>query len=604
VSSYSLLSNKVCEKRLCLIVAALGEWRGGLKVHLLLGEGGALDEGVVEVSVLGRVSSVALIVPLDLKVGAVVVVVHTDLLVEHLIGPEPETAKILIISKSIALSLDGTEPVGDLGRDVERSAVGVLLLGLGVVAEHADLGKILLNRVLEADEEVTELRVRITDSVVKALELSGLEGDREKVLHELVVQASLGDIVLVILERTLTDATVRTSLLLNARDPVLRVKRTRADSPLVPGADVLHPISHGVRATATTTVGAGAVGQIVPAVTDDETTGLALLGGELIVVTNNVHGVATLADGLAVDEELTVHVEHGRKNASAGLRAIVAVSRALDSKTRRALHTTLPIRIIAREEVDSVVHLRRPGKRTVVQDHQALSLHDVVSSSHALDVKLDGVLGKSSFHARALVLVLRIRHVGADRGRKNLVVHILKVVQPPDFTTLSAVVEDKVTDDIANIRMVLASLDHSETISLLVKTDVLILLEVTLLDTVLTVALLKDTNGGKVPASATVLLVVTRSLVLGGIAVGEVTLAKGVSSTSLLETTGMSNALHTRATNTTGKSSRGAMMAKSNVIVHLLLGIGASATSNVRHRNARKQHASDNSCRNKNSLHH
>jgi len=346
------------------------------------------------------VGSIALVVPLDFEVSAVIVVVHTNLLVEHLIGPEPETAKVFIILEHLKLRLDGTEPVSNLGRDVERSAVNVLLLGGGIIAEHANLSKILLNRVLKADKEVTILLVLVTDSVVKADEFSRLKGDAEKVLHELVVEASLGDIVLVtVLKRSvgvLATTHVRTSLLLNARDPVFRVKRTRADGLLVPGADILHPVGHRVRATATTTIGVGAVGEIVPAVTDDEATGLALLGSELIVVANDIHSVTTLAESLAVHEELTVHVEHGRENTGALLRTVVTVSGALNSKTRRALHAALPVRIIAREEVDSVVHLRRPGKRTVLLNHQTLGLDDVVSRSHGLDVELDGVILRAS----------------------------------------------------------------------------------------------------------------------------------------------------------------------------------------------------------------
>jgi len=575
----------VINKRLRLIVASLRERRGSLKVHLLLSEGGALDVSVVELRVGLSIGEITLIVPLNIKVGGVEVVVHTNLLVEHLIRPEPETAKILIIAENIKLSLDGTEPVGDLGRDVEWSAISILLLGCGIITEHANLGKILLNRMLHADQEVTILGVRITDGIINALELGGLKRNRKEVVHEFLVKASVLDIILAKL--AITHTTRRTSFLLHTRDPVLRVKRTRADSLLVPTADVLHPICNRVRATATTTIGALTVGKIVPAVTDDETTSLTLLGSELIVVANHVHSVATLTDGLTMHEELTVHVEHRRKHTGASLRTIVTISWALNCKTRRTLSAALPIRIIAREEVDSVVHLRRPGKRTILLDHQTLSLHDIVSSGHALDVELDGIGFKSFLHARAFVFMSMIRPIGANRARKNLIVQILQVVEPPDFTTFSAVVEDKVTNDIANIRMILASLDHRKTISLLIQTNVLILLQEILLDTILTVALLKDTDCGKVPASATVLLIITRSLVLCCITIRKISVILCTSSIELLEATSTSNAFSTSAMDALSH-------VDSSSLFLFVLEHHACLTCDVSHRDASKKHASDN----------
>jgi len=145
---------------------------------------------------VSRVLSIALIVPLNVEVSAVVVVVHANLLVEHLIRPEPETAKIFIILKNVKLVLNRTEPVSNLGRNVERSAVNILILVGGIITKHANLGKILFNRMLHVDKEVTILLVLVTDSIIKALELSGLKRNTKKVIHEVLVKAGLGDIVL------------------------------------------------------------------------------------------------------------------------------------------------------------------------------------------------------------------------------------------------------------------------------------------------------------------------------------------------------------------------------------------------------------------------
>jgi len=539
----------------------------------------------------GCVSEITLIIPLNFKVGAVIVVVHTNLLVKHVIGPEPETAEVFIILEDIELFLNRTEPISDLSRDVEWSAVNILIAIGSIVAEHANLGKILLDRVLEVDEEITELGVLITDGIIEADKLGGLEGDGEEVLHEVFVEASLTDIVAVAdLGRSnsvLPETHVWTSLLLDTRDPVLGVKRARADSLLVPGADFLHPISHRVRSTATTTIGAGAVGEVVPAVTDDETTGLTLLGGELIVVTNNIHSVATLTESLTVHEELTVHVEHGRENTGASLGAIVTVGWALHGKTGRALNAALPVRIVAREEVGSVVHFRRPGKRTVVLNHETLGFDDIVSRSHRLDVKPYGVVGKSLLHAGTFKLVIRIS-VRTNRRRKNLGVHFLKVVKPPDFTTLSAVMENKITNNITNIRMILASFNHSNTVSLLVKTHVLVLLQELLLDTILTIALLKNTNGGKVPAGTTILLIITRSLILGSITIRKIIIVLySTNFISVHHTTSTSSTLRASITRTTNSINI------YDILLNTILGCSACTTCIVSNRNTSKKQTSD-----------
>jgi len=588
-----------------LVITLLGERRRSVEVHGLLSGSRRLDVRVVKVRIRGFIGNITLIVPFDLEEGAVIVVVHANLLVEHLIRPEPETAKVLIILKSLKLRLDGLEPISNLSRDMERSAVSILLQSGVVDAEHANLGKILLNTVLEVDKEVTVLRILITDSIIKTDELSGLKRNAEEVIHELIIETSISDVVFLIstLNRgngVLPELHVRASLLLNARNPVLRVKRTRANKLLIPRTDILHPISHGVRATATTTIGVGAVGQIVPAVTDDETTSLTLLGGELIVVTNNIHSMATLAESLTVHEELTVHVEHRRKNASAELRTIETIGGALHSETSGALDATLPVGVVAREEVDSVVHLRRPCKRTVLFDHQALSLDDVVSSGHRLNVELDGVLSQSLLHVRAVVLMIRVS-VRADGRRKNLGVHLLKVVKPPDFTTLSAVMENEITNDITNVGVVLASLDHGDTISLFIETDVLILLEEALLDTVLTVALLKNTNGSEVPAGATVLLIVARSLVLSCIAIRKITLVPGHMSCLLSDATNAGSTLSTGETMEITMEITTGFAHVTHLI--LLLKTHAGTTGIISQRHAGDEHASDNSRRNDNSLH-
>jgi len=131
----------------------------------------------------------------------------------------------------------------------------------------------------------------------------------------------------------------------------------------------------------------------------------------------------------------------------------------------------------------------------------------------------------------------------ADRAGKNLVVQVLKVVKPPDFTSLSAVVESKVTDNIANVGVILARLDHREAKSLLVETDVLILLKKALLDTVLTIALFKNTEGSEIPAGSTVLLIVARGLVPGDIAVGQIVIIPGEMSVFLHDIGSASSAL-------------------------------------------------------------
>jgi len=245
------------------------------------------------------------------------------------------------------------------------------------------------------------------------------------------------------------------------------------------------------------------------------------------------------------------------------------------------------------------MHLRRPGKRTIMLDHQTLSLHDIVSSGHTLDVELDGVGCKSFFHARALQLVIRSGLVLTNSRRKNLVVKFLQIVEPPNLTTLSATVVNKVTNNITNIRMILASLDHRDTISLLIKTNVLIGLKETLIDTVLTITLLKNTNSGEIPAGTTILLVITRSLVDRRKTIRKISLGSCILGRSLLEATCTSNTLTANTfylTNQVTLALGTGNKTPVKLILLLLFGSGACTTSNIRHRDACQKYASDNDC--------
>lgn len=155
-----------------------------------------------------------------------------------------------------------------------------------------------------------------------------------------------------------------------------------------------------------------------------------------------------------------------------------------------------------------------PSEGSIFLQHELLGVMKTVRNVHLLDIKLDGVLGKSSVHPGALELVLGVS-VRADRGGEELIVEFLEVPEPVDLTAAGAVLQNKVAENVADVGVLLAGTDHADAKGLVVESDILVFLEKTFLDAVGTVAVLKETDGGKVPACATIFLIVARCGIWG-----------------------------------------------------------------------------------------
>jgi hypothetical protein len=152
----------------------------------------------------------------------------------------------------------------------------------------------------------------------------------------------------------------------------------------------------------------------------------------------------------------------------------------------------------------------RESEREVLAVEKALDAVDGVGALDVADFEGKRVGLHSVVKAGANELTFRIGVVGAKSVGEHILLHALLHVVDPFRLAIGSVVGGRTAKAVDIIRVLSAVLDETKAISLFTELHVLVLLEVTVLQTEASVGSLKNAHGGEDVAGSTMSLVLNR----------------------------------------------------------------------------------------------